>query len=111
MSIGKMKTLIDLIVTKTTKDSEGFSTKKDTIIASVRAYKEDRFAGEKWANMAAFSEANALFRFRRIPDIEVTTSMVITCKDGRFEIISVRDIRNQGMYTEVLARKVVASSG
>jgi SPP1 family predicted phage head-tail adaptor len=111
MSIGKMNTFIDLVITKTTKDSEGFSTTKDTVIASVRAYKEDRYASEKWANMAVFSEANALFRFRRIPDVEISTAMVIACYDGRYEIVSVRDIKNRGMYIEVLARKVVASSG
>ncbi|NLY36541.1 MAG: head-tail adaptor protein, partial [Tissierellia bacterium] len=81
------------------------------IVASVRAYKEDRFASEIWANRAIFSEATALFRFRRIPNLEVTTEMLIACKDGRYEITSVRDIRNRKMYLEVLAKKVVASSG
>jgi SPP1 family predicted phage head-tail adaptor len=111
MSIEKMNTFIDLITTEVTKDSEGFSTVKDTIIASVRAYKEDRYASEKWANMAAFSEANALFRFRRIPDVEVSTAMVIVCNDGRYKVTSVMDIKNRGMYIEVLAKKVVESSG
>lgn len=106
-----MNTFIDIIVTETTKDSEGFSTVKDIVIASVRAYKEDRYASERWANRATFSEATALFHFRKLSGIEVSTEMTITCKDGRYEINSVRDIRNKGMYLEVLAKKVVASSG
>ena len=111
MSFGKMNTFIDLITTETIKDSEAFGKTKDITLASVRAYKEDRYASEMWANRAAFSEATALFRFRRKPDIEVTTDMVIVCKDGRYELTNVRDIRNRGMYVEVLAKKVVASNG
>lgn len=111
MSFGKMNTFIDIITVETTKDSEAFGKTKDTVIASIRAYKEDRYASEKWANRATFSEATALFRFRKIPGIKVTTDMVIACKDGRYELTSVRDIKNRGMYVEVLAKKVVASSG
>ena len=83
----------------------------DTIVASVRAYKEDRHGNEKWANRATFSEATALFCFRKIPDIPVSTKMVIACSDGRYEITSVEDVKGKGMYIEVLAKKVVASSG
>lgn len=111
MALGKINTFINIIKTETIKDSEGFSNKVDIILASIRAYKEDRFASEKWANRATFSEATSLFRFRRLPNLDVTTEMVITCKDGRYEISSVRDIRNRGMYVEVLAKKVVGSSG
>lgn len=111
MALGKINTFIDIVTTEAIKDSEGFSSTKDTIIASVKAYKEERFASEKWANRATFSEATALFRFRKLPNIEITTDMVIVCKDGRYEITSVRDIRNRGMYIEVLTKKVVASSG
>ena len=106
MALGKINTFINIIKTETIKDSEGFSNKVDIILASIRAYKEDRFASEKWANRATFSEATSLFRFRRLPNLDVTTEMVITCKDDRYEISSVRDIRNRGMYVEVLAKKV-----
>lgn len=111
MGLGKLNTFIDIIIRESIKDAEGFVKKNDTIVASLRAYREDRFASEKWANMAIFSEANALFRFRWIPGLEVSTDMLIAASDGRFEIISVRDIRNRKMYVEVLAKKVVASSG
>ena len=111
MSFGKMYTFIDIISVETVKDSEGFSKPTDTIVASVRAYKEDRHGNEKWANRATFSEATALFCFRKIPDIPVSTKMVIACSDGRYEITSVEDVKGKGMYIEVLAKKVVASSG
>ena len=111
MSFGKMNTFIDIIEKTTIKDSDGFSTETDNILASVRAYREGRHGNEKWANRAAFSEATALFCFRKIPDTQVSTTMVIVCDDGRYEITSVEDVKGRGMYVEVLAKKVVASSG
>ena len=33
------------------------------------------------------------------------------CNEERFNIISVEDVKGRGMYTEVLAKKVVATSG
>jgi head-tail adaptor len=109
MSYGKMNTFIDLITMEPVKDSEGFVNTGDTILASVRAYKEDRHGNEKWANMAAFSEATSLFRFRKLTGIAVATDMVISCADGRYNILSVEDVRGRGMYLEVLAKKVISS--
>ncbi|MEA4824068.1 MAG: head-tail adaptor protein [Clostridiaceae bacterium] len=106
MSIGKMDTFIDIIEIVTIKDSEGFSTEVDNIVASVRAYREGRHGTEKWANRAAFSEATDLFRFRRIPGVAVTTSMIIINEAYRFEITSVEDVKGRGMYSEVLAKEV-----
>lgn len=105
MSYGKMNTPIDIISTAPVKDADGFVTQGDHVIASVWAYKEDRHGNERWANMAAFSEATALFRFRRIPGIEVTPSLLIACGDGRYRIVSAEDVRGRGMYVEVLAEK------
>jgi hypothetical protein len=104
-----MNTFIDIISTEPLKDSEGFVNDGDTILASVRAYKEDRHGNEKWANMAAFSEASSLFRFRKLPSLEIKTDMLISCEDGRYEIVSVEDVRGRGMYIEVLAKKVISS--
>ena len=109
MSYGKMNTFIDIIEKVTTKDQEGFRTEVDNIIASVKAYREGRHGNEKWANRAQFSEATDLFRFRRIPNVTVTTSMVLVTKDGRFEITSVEDVKGRGMYIEVLAKEVKPS--
>ena len=109
MSYGKRNTFIDIIERITLKDAEGFRTQGDQIIASVRAYREGRHGNEKWANRAVFSEATDLFRFRRIPDVAVTTQMIIACTGGRFEITSVEDVKGRGMYIEVLAKEVTPS--
>ncbi len=111
MSFGKMNGFADIVITKRIKDSEGFSTTADEILASVRVYREGRHGSERWANLAAFSEATDLFRFRVIPGLAVTTDHILVCEDGRFEITSVEDVKGRGMYTEVLAKKVVATSG
>ena len=109
MSYGKMNTFIDIIEKVTTKDPEGFRTEVDNIVASVRAYREGRHGNEKWANRAFFSEATDLFRFRCIPSITISTSMVIIHSDKRFEITSGEDVKGRGMYLEVLAKEVVPS--
>ena len=111
MSFGKMNTFIDIVETRKVKDSEGFTSTEDVVLASVRAYREGRHGSERWANLAAFSEATDLFCFRVIPGLSLTTSMFLVCEDGRFDITSVEDVKGRGMYIEVLAKKVVASKG
>ena len=106
-----MNTFVDIVSTQPIKDSEGFATKPGTVLASIRAYKEDRHGSESWANRAAFSRATALFRFRKIPGIEITTALVLVGADGRYNIISVEDVKGRGMYIEVLAEKEVTPSG
>ena len=61
MSFGKMNTLIDLVKKEVSVDAEGFKSEKEVTQASVRAYREGRHGSERWANMAAFWEATALF--------------------------------------------------
>lgn len=104
-----MNTFVDIISPKPVKDSEGFAEKGDVIIVSIKAYKEDRHGSETWANRAAFSKASALFRFRRIPNLEITTDLVLVCSDGRYNIVSVEDVKGRGMYIEALAEKVKSS--
>ena len=104
-----MNTLIDIIRTVPVKDSEGFAAESDTILATVRAYKEDRHGDERWANMATFSTASALFRFRVIPSLDVSTSLFISCADGRYRILSAENVRGRGMYVEVLTEKLEPS--
>lgn len=106
-----MNTFIDIVETRKVKDSEGFTSTEDVVLASVRAYREGRHGSERWANLAAFSEATDLFRFRVIPGLSLTTSMFLVCEDGRFDITSVEDVKGRGMYIEVLAKKVVSSVG
>ena len=100
-----MNTFIELISTEQLKDDEGFVNSGDTVLASLRAYKEDRHGNERWANRAAFTTATSLFRFRKMPGLDVTSSLIIACADGRYRIHSVEDVKGRGMYIEVLAEK------
>ena len=54
MSFGNMSKFADIKTITTTKDSEGFASTSQTILASVRVYREGRHGSEKWANLAAF---------------------------------------------------------
>jgi head-tail adaptor len=104
-----MNQFIDIVSPSLTKDAEGFATQGDTVIASVRAYKEDRHGNEGWANRAAFTTATALFRFRKIPDIVVDATFSIIWNGERYRITSAEDVKNRGMYTECLAERVDGS--
>lgn len=104
-----MNIFIDIVEKRHTTDDEGFSTETDVTVASVRAYREGRHGSEKWANMAAFSTATDLFRFRVIPGLEITTDMRILCDGHTFEITSVEDVKGRGMYLEVLGQEVTRS--
>lgn len=101
-----MNSFIDIISIENIIDEEGFSEKVENVVASVRAYKEDRHGTQKWANMAAFSEATTLFRFRNIPDVNITTKLYILHEGIRYDIVSVENVRERGMYIEVMAKKV-----
>lgn len=70
-----MRTPVSILRTETVKDSEGFSSQRDVVLAEVRAYHEARHGSERWANRAAFSEATDLFRFRAIPSVEISTAL------------------------------------
>lgn len=109
MSFGKMNSFIDIVQTEQIKDSDGFAASKDIVLASVRAYKEDRHGTKMWANRAAFSDASCLFRFRVIPGVIVDTKLQILCGGKRYKILSVEDVRNRGMYVECLCERLEAS--
>lgn len=110
MSFGKMNQKIQIVKTITQKDSAGFSTKQDEVLATVHAYKEEKNATEKWVNMATFSSATCLFRFRFIPNLQVTTDLVVISNHRRYQIISVENVRNRNMYLEVLTTEVGVSA-
>ena len=109
--IGAMRHFIEIISTEPEKDSQGFALSSDHILAKVRAYKESQHGSEKWRNRAAFSTANTLFRFRRIPSLTITTAMSILCNNEKYNIVSVEDVRDKGMYTEILATKIKPAGG
>lgn len=111
MGVGQMRTFMEIVSAGASTDSEGFAIAGDTILASLRAYRESRHGTQVWANRAAFSQATDLFRFRKIPGLIVTTAHTILCDGDRFDIISVEDVKGRGMYVEVLAQKVEAARG
>ena len=111
MSFGKMNRMAEIVEKRRVKDAEGFTSEQELALASLRVYREGRHGSERWANFAAFSEATDLFRFRCIPNVTVTTDHIIYCGGERFDITSVEDVKGRGMYTEVLAKKVVATHG
>ena len=111
MSFGKMNRFADIVIARRVKDPEGFATTAYDCLASVRVYREGRHGSQRWANLAAFSTATDLFRFRTIPGLSITTDHIILCEGETFEITSVEDVKGRGMYIEVLAKKVVATVG
>ena len=111
MSFGKMNGFADIVRVVNTKDDEGFAHSEDSVLASVRIYREGRHGSMKWANLSAFSSATDLFRFRKIPSLEIYVGDYIVTTDGRFEITSVEDVKGRGMYTEVLAKKTEGANG
>ena len=111
MSFGKMNGFADIVKTRQVKDSEGFTSTEDEVLASVRVYREGRHGSQRWANLAAFSVATDLFRFRMIPGVPVTAGQYLICDNERYDIVSVENVKGRGMYLEVLAKKAVASRG
>ena len=104
-----MTTPINIIETKKIKDKDGFLVPTDVVVASIRAYREERHGSTFWANRAAWSTATNLFQFRVIPSLTITTAMKIGCGDEKFKITSVENVRGKGMYIEVLAEKTTAT--
>ncbi len=104
-----MRAFIEIVKKSNTTDDEGFAVEETVMVAKVRAYREYRHGSEKWANRAAFSTATDMFCFRHIPGVEITTDMQILCDGHTFEITSVEDVKQRGMYTEVLAKEVLPS--
>lgn len=111
MSYGKMNGFAEIKARQTVQDSEGFATVTEVTLASVRCYREGRHGSERWANLATFSEATDLFRFRTIPGLTVTTGHFLVYGGERFDIVSVEDVKGRGMYVEVLAKKAVPTHG
>jgi len=112
MGLGKLNHPIQIVTTEQVRDAEGFTIPATTVVAEVRAYKETRNSTAKWeriTNQATFTGVTALFRFRTIPGITVTTSHFIHDGDGVYNIVSVEDVRGRGMYLEVLASKTEGS--
>ena len=111
MGFGNMRHTIEIITTEPNKDSMGFASQREVSLAKIHAYKETRHGNAAWRNRAAFSNANALFRFRTIPNLTITTTMFIRSDDECYNIVSVEDIRGRSMYVEVLCEIATPSKG
>jgi len=111
MSFGKLNTPIYILSLTHGKDKDGFAVTSENVLACVRAYKEDKNSTEKWSNRAVLKDASALFRFRFIPGVQITTDMVIDCCDGRYNITSVENVRGRNMYYEVIGRLEATDNG
>ena len=109
MSYGKMNGFAVIKQLLLDKDDEGFNKETENIIATVRCYREGRHGSKRWANLASFTDATDLFRFRVIPNITITPDYVLDYEGERFEILSVENVKGRGMYLEVLARKIEGS--
>lgn len=111
MSIGQLKTPIEIYETGIVTDDEGFAVKVDRLILKAKAYREVRHGSESWKNRASFSTATTLIRIRRNPIIKVTSEHFILIDDEHYNIISVDDIKDNGMYLEILAQRTSSSKG
>lgn len=111
MGLGLMNKKAKIISISRDIDSEGFSFETVAVLAEVRVFVEGRYVSERWANLAAFSEATDLFKLRKIPNLTITTEHYIEFDDKRYNILSVENIKGRGMYLEILAKKVEASNG
>jgi head-tail adaptor len=111
MSYGKMNGFAVIKQKLVGKDDDGFKKETEIVIATVRCYREGRHGSKRWANLASFTDATDLFRFRSIPDIPITSDYVIDYQGELFKILSVENVKGRGMYIEVLARKVESAVG
>ena len=109
--LGSMNKKAKIVKLVPLKDNEGFTSETEELIADIRCYKEGRHGSERWANLVAFSEATDLFRFRKVPNTEITEEMFIVYESERYDILSVENIRGRGMYIEVLAKVHRSSNG
>ena len=109
--LGSMNKKAKIIRVINSKDSESFSIETEEVIAEIRCYKEGRHGSERWANLASFSEATDLFRFRKIPGVKVTEEFFIIFEEEKYDILSVENIRGRGIYLEVLAKVHRSSNG
>jgi len=111
MALGNMNRKAAIVRYSKATDQDGFSVEAEETVAAIRCYREGRHGSERWASLAAFSEATDLFRFRRIPGVKVDATMSIVCDGERYQILSVEDVKGRGMYLEALAKRSGTADG
>ena len=88
MGLGLMNKKAQLCTIQNTTDPEGFVSSLLVVLADLRVFVESRHGSERWANLASFSEATDLFRFRKYPILKLlqsitfytTTTSITSCQ-------------------------------
>lgn len=111
MSFGKMRSHLTITMPGISRDTAGFGSASEILVAQVRGYHEARHANRAWVNRAAHSKATDLFRLRTLPGIVVLPGMIITHQGTRFEVVSVEDVATRGRYLEVLTTRTTPEAG
>ena len=94
------------------KDSEGFKTETETVLAeNVRCYHEARHPSRRWSNLATFSEATDRFVIRCHPMFELAAGDLIDCGGRRYNITSAENAAGRGMYVEIYAERTESRLG
>ena len=106
MSFGKMNTFIDIIDRVSEKDSEGFTNETDKVVASTRAYKEERHGSKNGPTWQPLLQPMPYLHLEKYRELKLHREWRLF-DTGRYEIISVEHVR--GMYIEVAAEKMEAS--
>ena len=109
MGIGRMQTMITIVSKTVLKDAEGFGTETTSTVLNARAYREHRHGSAAWRNRASFVDATDLFVIRAPRSIHVKTNMAIVCNGMVYQILNVENVKERGMYLEILASEVVPS--
>lgn len=87
-------------------DEFGFNSLSFEVLKEIKVYVEERHGSLFWANLAKFSEATFLFRFRYFSSIKLIPNLYILYNEERYLILSIENIKSRNMYFEVLAKKV-----
>ena len=66
MSI-KLNHFIELFRVEQETDPDGFPVERDVLLASVRAYREDRYGSETWKNRSLFLRQRRFLESERFP--------------------------------------------
>ena len=111
MAVGRMREKARITKLVHVTDAMGFSSVEEITLKEIRCEKEGRHGSEKWANLATFSEATDIFKFRIIPDLKVSEDMFIIYNEERYNILSVENVKGRGMYLEVMAKVNRSSDG
>jgi len=111
MSIAQLRIPIEIYETSIITDNEGFAIKVEKLILRSKAYREERHGSEAWKNRASYSSATTLFRIRRSPSVKITSEHFLLCEEEKYNIISVQDIKDNGMYLEIISERFGSSKG